>query len=145
MHLLMLLFTSLYFSDPSGSNLFFLSSILLSHRSRISAVIQDFSFLTMFAKDLTGCFSHCCVESVPLYRWWKLFPGIVSQRSFAGQKSSFRKRYSRLECMKSGNWSKRSYDVLQTRRNHCTKNIIWSHNGSEWLNKEKETRNNIVV
>ena len=39
MHLLMLLFTSLYFSDPSGSNLFFLSSLLLSHRSRISAVI----------------------------------------------------------------------------------------------------------
>ena len=29
MHLLMLLFTSLYFSDPSGSNLFFLSSLLL--------------------------------------------------------------------------------------------------------------------
>ena len=40
MHLLMLLFTSLYFSDPSGSNLFFLSSLLLSHISRISAVIQ---------------------------------------------------------------------------------------------------------
>ena len=62
MHLLMLLFTSLYFSDPSGSNLFFLSSLLLSHRSRISAVIQVFFLLTMFAKDLTGCFSHCCVE-----------------------------------------------------------------------------------
>ena len=43
----------------------FLSSLLLSHRSRISAVIQFFFlvfFLTMFAKDLTGCFSHCCVE-----------------------------------------------------------------------------------
>ena len=38
----MLLFTSLYSSDPSGSNLFFLSSLLLSHRSRISAVIQVF-------------------------------------------------------------------------------------------------------
>ena len=63
MHLLMLLFTSLYFSDPSGSNFFFLSSLLLSHRSRISAVIQGFFFLlTMFAKDLTGCFSHRCVE-----------------------------------------------------------------------------------
>ena len=62
MHLLMLLFTSLYFSDPSGSNLFFFSSLLLSHRSRISAVIQGFFLLTMFAKDLTGCFSHCCVE-----------------------------------------------------------------------------------
>ena len=40
MHLLMLLFTSLYFSDPSGSNLFFFSSLLLSPRSRISAVIE---------------------------------------------------------------------------------------------------------
>ena len=29
-HLLVLLFTSLYFSDPSGSNLFFFSSLLLS-------------------------------------------------------------------------------------------------------------------
>ena len=43
MHHLMLLFTSLYFSDPSGSNFFFLSSLLLSHRSKISAVIQGFS------------------------------------------------------------------------------------------------------
>ena len=62
MHLLMLLFTSLYFSDPLGSNLFSLSSLLLSHRSRISAVIQGFFLLTMFAKDLASCFSHCCVE-----------------------------------------------------------------------------------
>ena len=30
----MLFFTSLYFSVPSGSNFFFLSSLLLSHRSR---------------------------------------------------------------------------------------------------------------
>ena len=37
-HFVMLLFTSLYFSDPSVSNCFFLSSLLLSHRSRISAV-----------------------------------------------------------------------------------------------------------
>ena len=44
MHLLVLLFTSLYFSDPSGSNLFFLSSLLLSHRSRTSAVIHGFFF-----------------------------------------------------------------------------------------------------
>ena len=43
MHLLML-FTSLYFSDPSGSNLFFLSSLVLLHRSRISAAIQGFFF-----------------------------------------------------------------------------------------------------
>ena len=61
-HLLVLLFTSLYSSDLSGSNRFFLSSLLLSHRSRISAVTQGFFLLTMFAKDLTGCFSHCCVE-----------------------------------------------------------------------------------
>ena len=54
----------MYFSVPSGSNNFFLSSLLPSHRSRISAVTQGFFFLTMFAKDLTGCFSHCCVEVV---------------------------------------------------------------------------------
>ena len=44
MHLLMLLFTSLYFSDPLGLNLFFVSSFLLLHRSRISAVTRDFFF-----------------------------------------------------------------------------------------------------
>ena len=44
MHLLMLLFTSLYFSDPSGSSHYFLSSLILSHKSRISAVIQGFFF-----------------------------------------------------------------------------------------------------
>ena len=59
---LMLLFTSLYFSDPSGSNRFFLSSLLLLHWSRISLVTQNFFLLAMFAKDLTGCFNHCCVE-----------------------------------------------------------------------------------
>ena len=62
MHLLMLLFTSLYFTDPSVSNLLFLSSLLMSHRSRISAAIQVFFLLMMFAKDLTGCFSHCYVK-----------------------------------------------------------------------------------
>ena len=62
MHLLMLLFTSLYFSDPSGSNCFFLSSLTSSHRSRISAVTQSFLFFfCVFAKDVTGCFNHCCV------------------------------------------------------------------------------------
>ena len=40
MHLLMLLFTFLYFSDSSGSNRFFLSSLILSQRSRISAMSQ---------------------------------------------------------------------------------------------------------
>ena len=44
MHLLMLLFTSLYFSDPSGLNLFFLSSLLLSHRSKTSPVPPGFLF-----------------------------------------------------------------------------------------------------
>ena len=57
-HLSVLLFTSLYFSDPSGSIFFFLSSLLLSHRSRISAVIL---LLSVFVKDNTGCFSHCLV------------------------------------------------------------------------------------
>ena len=65
MHLLMLLFILLYFSDASGSNIFFLTSLLLSHSSRISAVTQGvffLFFLTMFAKDLTGCFSHRYVK-----------------------------------------------------------------------------------
>ena len=69
-----------------------------------------------------------------LYRWWKLPPRIVSQRSFAGQKCSFQKCYSSLECIKSENWSKKSYGVLQTCRNHFAKGIIWRHNGSEWVN-----------
>ena len=43
MHLLMSLFTFLYFSDPSGSHLFFLSCLLLSHGSRLSAVTLLFS------------------------------------------------------------------------------------------------------
>ena len=42
MHHYMLLFTFQYFSDPSDSNLFILSSLLLSHRSRMSAMTQDF-------------------------------------------------------------------------------------------------------
>ena len=49
-HLLMLLFTSLYFSDPSGANLFFLPSLLLLHRLRISAVTQGFFLLMMFVR-----------------------------------------------------------------------------------------------
>ena len=59
-------FISLYFSDPSCSNLFFLRSLLLLHWSRISAVTQVFSFflLMIIAKDLTGCFSYCCVEDM---------------------------------------------------------------------------------
>ena len=64
MHLLMLLFTSLYFSDPSGSNLFFLSSLLLSHRSRISAVIQDFFFFFFFSSDDVCQESHWLSQSL---------------------------------------------------------------------------------
>ena len=62
MNLLMLLFTSLHFSDPSDSYLSLLTSLLLSHRSRISAVTQDLFLLTMFAKDLNSSFRYCCVE-----------------------------------------------------------------------------------
>ena len=39
--------------------------------------------------------------------------------------------------MKSGNWSKRSYNVLQTCRNHFVTDIIWHHNGSEWVKMSK--------
>ena len=44
MHLLILLFISLYFSDSSGSNHFFLRSLLFLHRSRIYSVTQSFFF-----------------------------------------------------------------------------------------------------
>ena len=68
MHLLMLLFTFSYFSDPSGS--FFSSFFLFSFSQFSPFVVQiknfcsdpGFFLLTMFAKDLTGCFSYCCVE-----------------------------------------------------------------------------------
>ena len=65
----MLLFTSLYFSDPSGSNLFFLSSHLLSHRSRISAVIQGFFFWQCLprislAVSVTAVLKVVIIESV---------------------------------------------------------------------------------
>ena len=61
MHLLMLLFTSFYFLDPSGSNLFSQFSPFVA---QIKNFCSDLGFflLTMFAKDLPGCFSHCCVE-----------------------------------------------------------------------------------
>ena len=68
MHLLMLLFTSLHFQDPSGSNLFFLSSLLLLHRSRISAVTQGF-FFWRFCKG-----SHWLFQSLLCWRWWSLSP-----------------------------------------------------------------------
>ena len=61
-HLLMLLFTSLYFSASSGSNLFFLSSLLFVTQIKNFCSDPGFFLLTMFAKDLNGCFSHSCVE-----------------------------------------------------------------------------------
>ena len=69
MHLLLLLFTSLYFSDPSGSDLFFLSSFLLSHRSRISALTQGFSSSYMVCQG-----SHWLFQSLLCWRWWSLNP-----------------------------------------------------------------------
>ena len=73
-------------SDPSGSNLFFLSSLFWSHRSRISAVIQGFLLLTMFAKDLTRCFSHCRVEPSTrgIYRYIEYFSHCRVQPSARG-------------------------------------------------------------
>ena len=49
MHLLRLLFTSLHFSDPSGSNLFFLSSLLLLHRLNKCAVTELFVVVAVVA------------------------------------------------------------------------------------------------
>ena len=49
-------------SNSEGLDFLFLCSLLFSHGSKLSAITQGFSLLTMFAKDLTGCFSHCCVE-----------------------------------------------------------------------------------
>ena len=46
MHILMLLFTSMYFSDSSDSNRFYLT-YLLSYRSRISVVTQGFFFYVL--------------------------------------------------------------------------------------------------
>ena len=40
----------------------FFCSLLLSNRSRISAVTQVFFSWRCLQKDLTRCFSHCCVE-----------------------------------------------------------------------------------
>ena len=69
MHLLVLLFTFLYFSDPPGSNLFFLRSLLLSHSTRISAVIQGF-----FSSDNVCQGSHWLFQSLLCSRWWSLNP-----------------------------------------------------------------------
>ena len=73
MHLLMLLFTSLYFSDPSGSNLFFLSFSffslsLLLYRSRISAVIHGLFYWrclprTLLAVSVTAVLKVVIIES----------------------------------------------------------------------------------
>ena len=63
-HLLMLLFTSTHFSGHSGSRFFenFCSD-------------PGFFLLAMFAKDLTGCFSHCCVNGGD--HWTHVFIFIV--------------------------------------------------------------------
>ena len=65
--LLMLLLTPLYFSDPSCSNCFFLSSLLLSHRSRIYSVTQVF-----FSSDDVCQGSHWLFQSLLCCRWWTL-------------------------------------------------------------------------
>ena len=57
-----MLFTSLYFSDPSGSKLFFLSSLPIVAQTKNFCMDPGFILPAMFAKDLTDCFSHCCVE-----------------------------------------------------------------------------------
>ena len=63
MHLLMLWFISLCFSDPSGANRFFPQfSHFVVHTKNFCGGQGSFFPLMMFAKDLTGCFSHCCVE-----------------------------------------------------------------------------------
>ena len=62
MHLLKLLFTSLYFFRS------FRFKSFLSQLSPLVAQIKNFCsdpgffLLTMFARDLTGCFNHCSVE-----------------------------------------------------------------------------------
>ena len=61
MHILLLLFTSLYFSDPSSSIYFSQFSPFVAQIKKLCSD-PGFFLLTMFAKDLTGCFSHCCVE-----------------------------------------------------------------------------------
>ena len=47
---------------PSGSIFFFLSSLLLSRRSRISAVTQVLFFWRCLPRISLGCFRYCCVE-----------------------------------------------------------------------------------
>ena len=64
MHLLMLSFPSLYFSDPLGSNLSFLSSLLLSHRSRI------LQWPRFFSSDDVCQRSHLLFQSLLCWRWW---------------------------------------------------------------------------
>ena len=59
----MLFFTFLYFSDPSKSIFFFLSQFS-PFALQIKNIFSDpgFLLLRMFAKDVTGCSSHCFVE-----------------------------------------------------------------------------------
>ena len=89
MHLLMLLFTSLYFSDPSGSDLFFLSSLLLLHRSRISTVTLHFFFYwrclpkISLAVSVTAVLKVVIIESMSLSSLFMMvrganFPHIIA-------------------------------------------------------------------
>ena len=59
----MLLFISLYFSDPSGANRFFPQfSPFVVHTKNFCGDQGSFFPLMMFVNDLTGCFSHCGVK-----------------------------------------------------------------------------------
>ena len=46
---------------PHSSFIFSFISLLLSHRSRTSAVIQGFFYFSVFSKGLVGCLGHGCV------------------------------------------------------------------------------------
>ena len=60
-----MLFTPLYFSDPSGSNILFLSSLLVSHRSRNSAVTQCFFIFLFFYCCFCFCFLFVFRQCLP--------------------------------------------------------------------------------
>ena len=75
MHLLMLLFTSLYFSDPSRSNRFFFFSLsILSFCRTDQEFLQWPSFI--FSSDDLCHRSHRLFQSLLCWRWWSLNPGV---------------------------------------------------------------------
>ena len=59
MHLLMLLLTSLYFSDPSCLNLFFLSSLLSSHTTRVRTT-------RTIRRHKHNALGHSCIDGRPI-------------------------------------------------------------------------------